>query len=305
MSPHSYQPKFFLLKRRLPASESAHLLGRVVQRYQDPTVDFTPNSPAETLTAEIFQSFLLGVQYDTDAILKAQASRNDGIRTKLSGLVSLSTTSVEGGSTIVESPCIIARRLKREKAYFEALKAIPKVRREVLDMCPVGHKVYLIVGIMSAQSAKFERKMTQSKSTSVSASLKPPLSVALSVGAPHANGITAPEASSSFSDSSEWAMKFSSAAVGEAGSSVEAEEVFAVACKEISCGWGGIGHDVKLKVKSPEYRGGQHYGTEEESDASDEDEADEEKEALAAQGLSLVEVEPSALLDASWVFVAG
>ncbi|KAE9378276.1 hypothetical protein N431DRAFT_435432, partial [Stipitochalara longipes BDJ] len=301
MSSHSYEPKFFLLKRRLPASESAHLLGRVVQRYQDPTIDYTPNSPSESVTAEVFKSFLLGVQYDTDAILKAQASRNDGIRAKLSGLLSFATTSVEGGTTTVESPRIITRRLKREKIYFEALKAIPEVRREILDMCPVGHKVYLIVGTMSAQKAKFEHNVTQSKSTSVSGSLKPPLNVALSVGAPHANIITAPEASSKYSDSSEWAMKFSSNAAGEDGGSSDAEEVFAVACKEISRGWGGLGHDVKLKIKSPEYRGGQHYGTEEETDSDREDEADEAKEALAAEGLSLLETEPLGVLNGLWI----
>ncbi|PMD44532.1 hypothetical protein L207DRAFT_509254 [Hyaloscypha variabilis F] len=303
MSPQSYEPRFFLLKRRLPASESAHLLGRVVQRYQDPTVDYTPNSPSESVSAEIFNSFLLGVQYDTDAVLKAQASRNDGVRAKLSGLLSFSTASVSGGSTIVESPCIITRRLKRENNYFEALKAIPEIRREILDMCPVGQKVYLIVGTMSAQRARFEHNVTQSKTTSVSGSLKPPLSIALSMGAPHANALTAPEASSRYSDSSEWAMKFCSTAIGEDGVSSEGEEVFAVACKEISRGWGGLGHDVKLKPKSLEYRGGQHYGTEEESDASDEDEADEAKEALAAQGLNLLETEPLGLLDGSWISI--
>lgn len=300
MASQSYEPKFFLLKRRLPASESAHLLGRVVEQYQDPTVNYTPDSPSDSVTAEVFKTFLLGVQYDTNAILKAQASRNDGLRAKVSGLLSFSTGSAEGGSTTVESPRIITRRLKLETDYFDVLKAVPQVRRKILDMCAVGHKVYLIVGTMSAQTAKFEHTAAQAKGTSVSGALQLPLSVALSVGGmPPLDTLTSPEASMRQSDSSGWAMRFSSTAIGEDGSSGDAEEVFAVACREISRSWGGLGDDVKMKARHPEYRGGQHFG--EDSDSNNEDDANETLEALAAEGLRLVESEPSRSLDGLWI----
>jgi hypothetical protein len=302
MAPQSYEPKFFLLKRRLPASESANLLGRVVQRYQDPTRDFTPDSPAGSVTAEVFKTFLLGVQYDTDAILKAHAARNDGFRAKLSGLLSFSADSAEGGSTTVESPRVITRRLKLEKDYFDALKAVPDVRRKILEMCPVGDKVYLIVGTMSAQTAKFEQTAAQTTGTSVSGSLQLPLSVAMSVGAmPHLDTVTSPEAGTNHSESSGWSMKFSSTAIGEDGNSGEAEEVFAVACREISRSWRDLGQDVKMKTKPPEYRGGQHFGAEEDSDSADEDDANEEMEAFAAGGLHLLEDESTRVLDGLWI----
>jgi hypothetical protein len=302
MAQQSYEPKFFLLKRRLPATESANILGRVVQHYQDPTRDYTPDSPSRSVTPDVFKTFLLGVQYDTNAFLKAQAARNDGFRAKFSALLSFSTNSAEGGSTTVESPRIITRRLKLEQNYFEALKAVPEVRRRLLEMCSVGDKVYLIVGTMSAETAKFEQTVAQTKGSSLSGSLQLPLGVAMSMGGvPHLDKVSSPEASTSHSESSKWSMKFSSTAIGEDDSSGDAEEVFAVACREISRSWRNLGQDVKMKTKPPEYRGGQHFGTEEDSDSADEDDVNEEVEVLAAEGLNLLEDEPARALDGLWI----
>lgn len=298
MASQSCEPKFFLIKNRVPAPDSANILGRIVEQYLNPTRDYTPDSPSESLTAEVFRRFLLGAQYDTDTILKAQAARNDGLKAKLSELVSFSTGLAESGATTVESPLIITRRLKLEKDYFETLKAVPQVRRKLLNMCRVGDKVYLIVGTMSARTAKFEQTATHTKNASVSGSLSLPLSVAMSVGAPQLDTVASPEVGTEHSESSGWSRQFSSKAVGEDGNSGDAEEVFAVACREISRSWRDLGQDVKMKTRGPDYRGGQHFGSD--SDSSDEDEPNEAEEALAAEELSLLESGPPSL-DGLWI----
>ena len=85
-------------------------------------------------------------------------------------------------------------------------------------------------------------------------------------------------------------MNFSATAVGEDGEADEAaEEVFAIACKEVTRDWQGFGNDVKMKAKRPEYRGGQHFGQDDDSDSDVESGDDEGAETLAAQGLSLAD----------------
>jgi hypothetical protein len=74
-----------------------------------------------------------------------------------------------------------------------------------------------------------------------------------------------------------------------------------VACKEISRSWRYLGYDVKMKVKHLEYWGGQHFGGEEDLDSDDSDDADETLEALAAEGLCLLESEPPKSLDGLWI----
>jgi hypothetical protein len=150
------EPTFYLLKRRLPASESAHLLGRVVQEYQDPTFDYTPEEPSKSLTPETFNEFLLGVQHEKSAHITSRASQDAKLWARLKGLLLMSSSSAAGGSTEVTSPEITTRRIKRETDYFKALKMVPEVRRKVLEMCPLGGKVYLIVGTMSIQTAEFK-----------------------------------------------------------------------------------------------------------------------------------------------------
>jgi hypothetical protein len=44
----------------LQVSESGSLLGRVIRRYEDPTLDYTPESPSAALTPDVFSRFLLG-----------------------------------------------------------------------------------------------------------------------------------------------------------------------------------------------------------------------------------------------------
>lgn len=286
MASHSHEPTFFLLKRRLPAAESLHLLGRIVRQYQNPTSDYIPReqTPSEVLTEETFARFLMGVQHDDSAHFKAQASRDDKLWGKIKGLLSLSSNLVEGGTTEVTSSRITTRRLKLEERYFKELKAVPQARKELLEMCPVGGKAYLIVGTMSIQTARFTTTGTRHQSTKAHGSL-PVDKIAQAAGVPMFGSVgLTPEAGIQHSTSSGWTMDFSTKMAEDDD---DAFEVFAISCKEVTRGWGGFGKDVIMNRKRPEYRGGQRFGPDE--DESDEDEDEENAEILAAESLTLKE----------------
>ena len=296
MASQLYEPTFFLLKRRTPASDSAHLLGRVICQYQDPTLDYTPESPSESLTSATFAKFLMGVQHDDTAQFKARASQDKNLWAKMKGLLSLSSNSAEGGTTEVISPRITTRRLRLEAEYFKALKANPEVRRKILEMCPVGGKaVYLVVGTMSIQTAAFKMAGRQRNSANASGVL--PVGAAASAAAASAGipfppqGIPNPEIGLDRSDSSDWTMDFSATAVGEGEEADEGlEEVFAVSCKAITRDWHGFGSNFNVKKKRPEYRGGLHFGRSDDSNSDEESDDDAEVEKVAAQNLSLTEI---------------
>ncbi|KAL8994422.1 MAG: hypothetical protein Q9169_005609 [Polycauliona sp. 2 TL-2023] len=308
MAPQLYEPTFFVLKRRIPASDSLHLLGRVIHHYQDPTFDYTPESPSESLTALTFDKFLLGVQHDDTAHFKAQASLDETLWAKVGALLSISSNSAQGGTTEVISPRITTRRLKLETDYLNALKADPQVRRKMLEMCPVGGSpAYLIVGTMSIQTATFSSSGTQHHNTTASSELPigaAATAAAVSAGiplAPHA--APDPEIGVQRSNSSDWTMEFSATATGKDGEADEsAEEVFAIACKAVTRDWQGFGSDVKLKGKRPEYRGGQHFGNNDDSNADEDSDNDTEAETAAAQNLKLTEVGAEAFQKHSVLF---
>ena len=301
MASHFYEPAFFLLKRRIPALDSGQLLGRIIQQYQDPSFDYTPESPSESLTAATFQKYLLGVQHDDTAHFKAQASQDEKLWTKIAGLLSFSATSADGGTTEIISPRITTRRLKLETDYFNALKANPEARRKILEMCPVGGKpVYLIVGTMSIQTATFKKTGTHRNNTDASSVL--PVGAAATAAAASAGmpispqAVPNPEIGVQRSNSSDWKMDFSATARGENGEADEgAEEVFAISCKAVTRDWQGFGSGLKMKTKRPEYRGGQHFGGDDDSGADNESDDDAELERLAAQDLSLGQVRANLL----------
>jgi hypothetical protein len=177
---------------------------------------------------------------------------------KAQGPFSLSSEFVEGGSTIVTSLRITTRRLKLEVDYFKSLKSVSEVRRKTLEMCSVGEKVYLIVGTMSIQTAMFKQTVIKRSNTAVAGSL--PVG-AVAIAAAASGGITLPvgaanaELGAERSSSADWTMKFTATTTGSEGEKDGgAEEVFAIACKEITRDWHGLGTDVKMRVKRPEYR---------------------------------------------------
>jgi hypothetical protein len=292
MATQFQEPTFFILKRRLPSPESIDILGRVVRQFRDPTFEYTPQSPAKSLTPEIFNQFLLSPQYDDSTHFTASASGDERLWGKLKGLFSLSFESVKGGSTIVTSPRITTRRLKQEIEYFKILKSVSEVRSKMLEMCSIGGKVYLIVGTLSIQTAMF--KQTGKNHSIIKATGSLPLgavasAAAASGGIPLPIGAVDAQLGAGRSTSSDWTMEFTATATGPEGDKDEgAEEVFAIACREITRDWHGLGTDVKMRVKGPEYRGGQHFGEGDQSD-SDQEEDSEEAEITAAENLRLAD----------------
>jgi hypothetical protein len=301
MALQSYEPVFHILRYSVPGSE--HLLGRIVSSRESPTSDYTPKSLSGGLAPDVFRHYLLGVQHDDAACFTAQAARNDKLWAKLKGALSLSVESAQGGTIELKSPRITTRRLRLEGDYFQKLKAIPEVRREILAMCPFGGRAYLIVGTMSFHTAELKRTGTRRNNSIVSGTL--PIgtlagAAAMSTAVPLA--LENPELGAQRSHSNEWTTQSRTTAVGENGDAAEdAEEIFAVAYREISRDWQGFGNDVKLNAKRPEYRGGQHFGDDEESD-SDKDEENEEMEELAARDLILANSRPEAFEASSVIF---
>lgn len=288
MAPASYEPTFYLLKHRLPASESTNLLGRIIRRYQDPTLDYTPESPSTTLPS--FPTFLLPAQHADHARLTAQTTHSASAHFKF--LTSFSTTSSTTGTTTVTAPRITTRRLKREADYFAALKAVPEVRRKVLDMCPVSDKVYLVVGTMSVQAGTFSSTSLTQRGRG--GGVEVPLALAagaaaLGVGVPLPGGLLG-EVLPEVDVGVERVGEVRTGAVFSTGGE-DGEEVFAVACKVVRRSWMGVGRDVRVGGRQPEYRGGQHFGAGgEDSDdewSDGEEELGEEQEAVLAQGLYL------------------
>lgn len=286
------EPTFFLLKRRLPASETEDMLGRIVRLFEDPLFAYTPESPAKSLTPEIFNQFVASPQHDDSAQLRTKASQDEKLWAKLKGLFSLSSEFAEGGSTLVTSPRITTRRLKQEITYFNALKSVPDVRREILEMCSVGGKVYLIVGTVSVQTATFKSTGFQRSKNKAAVSL--PVSAVASAAAASGGVILPisgvdPELGTGHSTSSSWSTQFTTTATGADGEeNLCSEEVFAVACREITREWHGLGSDVKMRLKRPQYTGGQHFGEGDESDQEKEEE-DEDAELAAAETLRLAD----------------
>ncbi|KAK1755542.1 hypothetical protein QBC47DRAFT_380624 [Echria macrotheca] len=286
MSP--YEPTFYLLKRRLPASESGNLLGRVIRRYEDPTLDYTPESPSAALTPDVFSRFVLGPQHDDYVRFTAQTSHTNDRWLKF--LTKLSSSQSTSGATTVSAPRITTRRLKLEGEYFAALKATPEVRRRMLEMCPAGDKVYLVVGTMSVRGGTFDRATSRTNGRTVGVSL--PLAAAAGAAA-MAHGVVLPCGAADVVPEAEAGVtrKQTAASVESfrtaAGGDDDGDEVFAISCKVITRTWQGLGRDVRVKARQPEYRGGQHFGESDESDSESEDEEDEEMEAAAAEGLLL------------------
>jgi hypothetical protein len=287
-----HEPTFYLLKHRLPPSESANLLGRIISRYQDPTLEYTPESPSATLSQ--FNDFLLPPQHDHNARLTTQTTHSSSRHLKY--LTRLSSSQTTTAATTVTSPCITTRRLKREQDYFDALKAVPDVRRKMLEMCPVGGRVYLVVGTMSLRAGTFHRTALAEGARSVGVAV--PMGIAAA-----AAGVSLPGIGDALPGVDVGVRRAGSVGsrasfeTGVGGGEDGGEEVFAVACKVVKRTWRELGRGVTVRSRQPEYRGGQHFGeSDEDSDemSDEEGELGEEEEAALAEGFELGDVEDAA-----------
>ncbi|KAL2135252.1 hypothetical protein VTI74DRAFT_9237 [Chaetomium olivicolor] len=257
MSPHAYEPTFYLLKHRLPPSESTNLLGRIIRRYQDPTLDYTPDCPSTALSPpENFSRFLLPAQHSTDAHLTACTTASSSRYLKF--LARLFSSGATSASTTIASPRVTTRRLKLERDTL----ALTQRGKEAGVALPLG---------MAAGVAGLAGGVPL---PGVGAEVMPDLEAGV--------GRTSSSASMG---------TFSTSADGDGEGR---EEVFAIACKVITRTWKGIGRDVRVRCRQPEYRGGQHFGDDGRSDSDEEDsekelELTEEDEAALAEGFEMVD----------------
>lgn len=280
MTPQPRELKFFLLKRRLPAPESATVLGQIVKNFLSPTSDYTPKSPSAALSPSVWSDFLLEEQTDHDAHITASSAKDRSFWTRVKAVASVTAHDAQGGSSEITSPSITVRGLKRESAYLEALKSVPEVRREMLRLCPVGGKAYLVVGTMSFQTATVKRAGNRENGAGVSATVPVPAGelATATAGAP---GVV--ELGAERSSSAAWTTGYNVKGTEGNESNGGGQEVFAVACKEISRGLLGLGRDIKLRNKQPEYRGGVHFGSDDSSESDEEEDEDEELPSPADQ----------------------
>jgi hypothetical protein len=281
-----WAPEFFLLKYRLTAEQSAALLGRVVKRYEDPNLDYTPVSDGTELARA---KHALAPQYDHGVALTATASRDDRVGAKIKGLLGLSVNTGKGGSTTIKSPRVTVRRLTPEKDYFKALKELPEVRTKILDMCPWSSKTaYLVVGTMSFRTAEISRTGESHRNRKLETTVPVGQLAAAAASAPVGGHTGDAQLDLERSRQAEWTTKFTTAATGPNGEPEEhAEEVFAICCKEIGRDWLGLGKGVQMKPRQVEYRSGQHF----KGDDEDEDDEDDDDEGTreAAEGLQLLD----------------
>lgn len=286
------KPVFYVLRRRLPSSETPNMLGRFVRHFQDPTAEYTPEEPAKHIDLTNF--ILKTDDYETgdaeNPALKVKSAKDDKLKSILRGLLSVSFSHAEQREMELDSPCLTTRRLKNFRTVFQTLKAVPEVRRAVLEMLPVGGKIYLVVGIMTFSTAIVRHEGNKSASNHTEAKLPIGNVVTAAVGAPPIMGTqkvgVAVEQSSS--TSSDWASRAKVVAEGD-----DAEEIFAVEYRVVTRDWAGLGKEPVYRPWAPAYRGGLTYGRSIDVNRSDEDDEDDEDEDSAVQKVEILESELS------------
>ena len=290
MTPPSQTPVFYLLKHSLSASEAANILGQIVLHIDDPTFEFVPTSPVACLGPDVFKTFLQEPHHDEDALYTAASSKDQSLLASVRSLFSMSSSREEDGSVELGSERITIRRLKRDMEYFKELKKNPDVRRKLLEMCPVGKKIYLVVGTMGFQSASLKRTGMQRHESKAAGSLPTGAAIAALSGGTIAFGEAGTvEVSGGHARSAEWTIE-SKVAACDAEDGDKSDVVFAVSYRVITRNWKRLGSDIKMKIKA-EQRSGLHFGARDSEEDSDEESDDEEAEIQAAEGFEWLDAD--------------
>ncbi|TAQ86722.1 hypothetical protein B7494_g4953 [Chlorociboria aeruginascens] len=270
----SGQPIFYILKRRLPAGEGPHLLGRVVQHFQDPGASYTPEKPSE-----VFELSKILETKETPFLIDAKSTKDDALRSRLFSLLAFNRTSAGEQELHLEAKTVIKRSLTNYKRVFNGMKAVEEVRKELLEMLPRGGKAYMIVGIMAFDRADMKHSGQRSKGRVVKGSA-PVAQVAggvLGVPLPN-NSAGRADLESESARSSDWAVQ----------SSTEDEEVFAIEYRVITRDWGGYGNDLEYRDSIPSFQGGLTYHGEDTDDDDDDEDVDfNDTSHVSDKGLSL------------------
>lgn len=129
-------------------------------------------------------------------------------------------------------------------------------------MCPINETVYLVVGSMRARGATFERSTRAGRNTGGGTRLP----VGAVAGVPVVMGGVVPDLEAGLEQSRLAGVTVSFTTEDED------EQVFAVACRVIKRTWRGLGKDMRVGTRQPEYHGGLHFGSDIDSDDSEDEE---------------------------------
>ena len=269
-----------------------------MRNFQDPTFDYAPSSPQVSLSPEVYNTFLMAPQHEDATTITARASKDSRLMVKLQSLFSFSSSAETGGSTSITSPRVTIRRLRLEPDYFAALSKIDTIREKILDMCPYGDRIYLVVGTMSFHTAEMKtmgniRNETEAKVTIAAGSAA--AAIACGPFPAFKPDMGNAELESGHASSSDWTMESTATAVGQGGEDdPHAEEIFAVAYRIVRRDWMGLGKNVRITRKRPTYRSGQHFGGSE-NDSDDDEKKEELGPEPTSQGLkiSMEDVSPA------------
>lgn len=152
------EPTYYVLKRRIPSTED--WLGRIVQHYQDPTASFVSPS-VESGEASASPTKILTTT-ETDFHLNVHASKESSIKAQLTQLLKIGNTTTISDVLELSTPRITYRWLASYSDVFDQVRAQPGIAKRLLKMVPVGHKAYMIVGLVQIEAGSCIR---QSKTT--------------------------------------------------------------------------------------------------------------------------------------------
>jgi hypothetical protein len=264
------EPTFFVLKRRLPATETPHMLGRLVAHFYSPLDNCTPESPRKLLPGLISSSEYFTDERDANLILKDM--KDNSLRARLEGLLSVSHTSSSSGQLRLQSTLVRTWRLKNYRDVSLEILNTDEVRQKLPKLVPIGGKAYFITGIMTCVNA--EIKHGGDNITTNNAEIRLPVAAiaAAAAGAPITTNLGSIALGHDQAHKGNWVFE----ATGKG------EEVFAVEYRLVKRDWVGFG---KVGVREADLRrmpGLKFGGGEEEI----EDSAPEEKVVITDEGLN-------------------
>ncbi|KAI9771181.1 MAG: hypothetical protein M1840_002532 [Geoglossum simile] len=275
---NGHQPCWYVLKSGIPAESP--LLGRIVQHFQDPGAQYTPEDPSTTVTfPKIEETLKTGFRVDL------RTAKDNALRSRLRGLLSFADAVAGEQEYHLEAAAIRERRLTKYGDVFKLLVSVQEVREKLTEMMPeFGSKTFLIVGTLSISGGS-SIKNAGKRSTEKKAHGILPVGSAAMAAASGVGGL--PRARQAVGDveleaerktSSDWSME---------GVTVD-EEIFAIDCRVISRSWAGCGREVKYRDTMPRFPGGLTMGRETTREDNDEESDDENTQwDISEEGLLL------------------
>ena len=257
------EPTNYVLKRRIPSTED--WLGRIVQYYQDPTASFVSPS-VESGEASASPTKILTTT-ETDFHLNVHASKESSIKSQLTQLLKIGNTTTISDVLELSTPRITYRRLASHRDVFDRVRAQPGIAKRLLEMVPVGHKAYMIIGLVQIEAgSSIRRSKTTSKSSERGLGL-PVVEVATA-----AAGI--PLSLGGIADIELEEERTKSHMTETRGLSDKASEIIAVEYRAIRRNFSGLGRKVVLRDSIVDFQGALTFqqGGDEDSDDSSDDE---------------------------------